>query len=157
MMLSTDPKALWEELKRGASDAAGIAARKTTELTSIAKLTVSIKTNEAKLRSAFEEIGRLFYNVDRKGADYTEEIASCILRADRYEADIAEAKKQIAAIRKLAICPNCGNEIDSDVCFCPFCGTKHEKPEEPCCCCEDEAEENEGEEKKDEEPKDDAE
>lgn len=126
-MLSTDPKALWEELKRGAADAADIAARKTSELTNIAKLNVSIKSNESKLRNVYEEIGRLFYTAEREGVDYAEEIAACILKADQFKADIAAAKAQLAAQRNATICQSCGHEIDSSAFYCPFCGTSQNK------------------------------
>lgn len=128
-MLSTDPKALWEELKRGAADAADVAARKTSEITTIAKLNVSIKTNESKLRTVFEEIGRLFYTAEREGVDYTEEIAACIIKADQFKADISEARAKLAAQRNAAICSSCGHEIDANAFYCPFCGACQNKAE----------------------------
>lgn len=127
-----------EEIKRSAQGAADRAVKKTNELTNFAKLNVNIKSGEAKLNAAFEEIGRLFYTAERTGIDYTTDIASAIMKADKIKADIEKSKKALAALRNLTICPACGNEISNDAAFCSFCGAKQEKE---CCCCEEESEE----------------
>ena len=137
----------FEDFKRGATDAATKAARKTDEISNIVRLNVNVKTGEMKLSSVFEEIGRLFYEAERTGADYTSDIASAIMKADKIKADIENAKKQIAKLRKVTVCKNCGKEISDEVAFCPFCGAKYEKPEEECsceetCCCEEKHEES---------------
>ena len=55
----------FDEIKRGATGIADRAVKKTGEMTNLVKLKVSIKSAEAKLRSVYEEIGRLFYTADR--------------------------------------------------------------------------------------------
>lgn len=136
----------FEDFKRGATDAAAKAARKTDEISNIVRLNVNVKTGEMKLSGVFEEIGRLFYEAERTGTDYTSDIASAIMKADKIKADIENAKKQLAKLRKVAVCKNCGKEISDEVAFCPFCGAKYEKPEEECSCeetcCEENHEEN---------------
>ncbi len=144
---------IFNNLKRGATDAANKAAKKTGEITNIAKLTMNIKTAEAKLGEVYEEIGRLFYTAERTGEDCTSEIASNIMKADKIKADIANFKAEIAVLRNVIICESCGNEIGAESAFCSFCGTKVEKAapvaeepaaEETCqCCCKCEGEEAE--------------
>ena len=137
----------WEEIKKNAKEAADITVKKTTEMTAIAKATVAIKNEESKLSSCYKEIGRLFYTAERDGADYTDEIATFIMQADKIKAAITGYQKEIAALKKVAICESCGSEIPADALFCPTCGTKITKKEEEtctCCCCETEnAEETE--------------
>ena len=116
-------------IKRNASDAANKAAKKTNELTSLAKLNVSVKTLESKLDVVYEEIGRLFYNAERNGEDYTADIAALIMKADKFQAEIEATKKQIYALRKVVICEGCGKEISDDAAYCSYCGTKQVKPE----------------------------
>lgn len=149
---------IFNNLKRGATDAANKAAKKTGEITNIAKLAMNIKTAEAKLGDVYEEIGRLFYTAERTGEDCTSEIASNIMKADKIKADIANYKAEIAVLRNVIVCESCGNEISAESAFCSFCGTKVEKAapaaeevpaeteeETECCCgecdCEEEAEE----------------
>lgn len=119
----------FETIKRNASGVANKAAKKTNELTNLAKLNVSVKNMEAKLDGVYEEIGRLFYNAERNGEDYTSEIAALIMKADKFMADIDSTRKQINALRKVVVCEGCGNEISEDAAFCSFCGTKQVKPE----------------------------
>ncbi len=134
---------LFEDLKRNATDVANKAVKKTEELTNITKLNFSLKSNESKLSGVFEDIGRMFYEAERKGVDYTSDIASAVMKADKLAADIEKLKSDIAKLRKVTICPGCGEEISDDALFCPKCGTKQEKPVEPepeeeCCCgCEE--------------------
>ena len=119
----------FETIKRNASGVANKAAKKTNDLTNLAKLNVSVKNMEAKLDGVYEEIGRLFYNAERNGDDYTSEIAALIMKADKFMADIDSTRKQINALRKVVVCEGCGNEISEDAAFCSFCGTKQVKPE----------------------------
>lgn len=135
----------FENFKRNASTAADKAAKKTNELTAIAKLNVNVKTAETKLSSVYEEIGRMFYNAERTGVDCTGDIADCIMKADKLKADIASYKAEIAKLRKVVTCEGCGNEISEDAAFCSHCGMKQVKPEpeapvEECeCCCGEES------------------
>ena len=121
--------AFFEELKRNASGVANKAAKKTNDLTSLAKLNVAINNTESKLASVYEEIGRLFYNAERNGEDYTSDIAALIMKADKMKADIEATQKQINALRKVVVCEGCGNEISEEAAYCSFCGTKQVKPE----------------------------
>lgn len=137
--------AFFNDFKRNASDAANKAAKKTNELAAVAKLNMNIKSCESKLGAVYGEIGRLFYTATRSGEDFSTEISNFVMEADKYTADISSLKKQLNDLRKVSVCPACGQEIPNDVFFCPKCGAKQEKPvEEECtceCCCEEPSEE----------------
>jgi len=121
-----------DEFKKNAAEVADRAKKKTTEITNIAKINLNIKSNEAKLAAVYEEIGRLFYSAEREGVDNTADIAVCIMKADKFVADIAEAKKELAKLRKVKTCGECGAELDINFAFCNYCGAKQEMPvEEP--------------------------
>ena len=121
--------AFFDELKRNASGVANKAAKKTNDLTSLAKLNVSVKNLENKLDGVYGEIGRLFYNAERNGEDYTSDIAALIMKADKFQTEIEATKKQINSLRKVVVCEGCGNEISEEAAYCSFCGTKQVKPE----------------------------
>lgn len=120
----------FDELKRSASDVAEKAAKKTNELTNIAKLNMNMKSCESKLVSVYEEIGRMFYSAERNGEDYTSEIAANIMKADKLKADIAAIKAKLAKLKKVLVCEGCGNEISEDSAYCSYCGLKVVKPAE---------------------------
>lgn len=115
-----------EKAKKSAVEVADKAKKKTTEITNLAKINLNIKSNEAKLAAVYEEIGRLFYNAERQGEDNTAEIAESIIKADQLVADIAEGKKELAKLRNVRVCTECGAEIDISFAFCNFCGAKQE-------------------------------
>lgn len=119
----------FDTIKRNATGVANKAAKKTTDLTSLAKLNVSVKTLETKLDGVYGEIGRLFYNAERNGEDYTSDIAALIMKADKFQSEIDTLRKQINALRKIVVCEGCGNEISDEAAYCSFCGTKQVKPE----------------------------
>jgi len=128
-------------LKKSFKDVTDKTVKKTNELTAIAKLTMSIKTEEAKLSDCYKAIGRLFYSAERDNVDNTEEIATYIMQADKIKAAVAEYQKELAVLRNVVVCEGCNNEISNEAIFCPICGLKVAKPapapeEDPCDCCD---------------------
>jgi len=119
----------FDTIKRNATGVANKAAKKTNDLTNLAKLNVAVKNLENKLDGVYGEIGRLFYIAERNGEDYTADIAAMIMKADKFQAEIEATKKQINALRKVVVCEGCGNEISDEAAYCSFCGTKQVKPE----------------------------
>lgn len=131
----------FEALKKNFKDVTDKTVMKTGELTTIAKLNVTIKTEEAKLSDCYKAIGRLFYTAERDNLDNTEEIATYIMQADRIKATIADCQKELSVLRNVVVCEGCNNEISNDAIFCPICGLKVNKPapvveEETCDCCD---------------------
>ncbi len=134
-----------DEIKSNVTGAASAASKKTTELTGIAKLTVKIKSEESKLSDCYKEIGRLFYTAERNGEDNTSSIAAHIMQADKIKANIATYQAEIARLKKIIVCENCGTELADSCIYCSTCGTKLTKktaePKEEPAACECEAEE----------------
>lgn len=129
---------VFNEIKRNVTSAASAASKKTNELTGIAKLNMNIKTAEMKLSDCYEEIGRLFYTAERSGEDHTSDIAAHIMQADKIKANIAKYREEIARLKKIIICDNCGAELNENSVFCSQCGAKLVKKAaeaaEECCC-----------------------
>lgn len=135
----------YEALKKNFKDITDKTVKKTGELTTIAKLNMTIKSEEAKLSDCYKSIGRLFYTAERDNLDNTEEIATYIMQADRIKATIADCQKELSVLRNVVVCEGCNNEISNDAIFCPICGLKVNKPapvveEETCDCCDCEEE-----------------
>ena len=135
-----------ESIKKNFKDVTDKTVKKTGELTAIAKLNMSIKSEEAKLSDCYKAIGRLFYTAERDNLDNTEEIATYIMQADKIKAVIADCQKELAVLRNVVICEGCNNEISNECTFCPVCGLKVTKPvaeepaEEEACECDCECE-----------------
>ncbi len=135
---------VFNEIKRNVTNAASAASKKTNELTGLAKLNMNIKLEQSKLNECYEEIGRLFYTAERSGEDYTSDIAAHIMQADKIKANISKYQAEIARLKKVIYCDNCGAELAETCIYCSTCGAKLEKKaaepsaEECCCGCEDE-------------------
>jgi len=145
-----------EEIIRSATNVADKAREKTTAVTNLAKLNLNLKSTESKLDETYEIIGRLFYTSEREGMDNAASIADYFLEADRLHDEIKTIKADLAKLKNVKICPNCGEEIDINFEYCNHCGTKQEMPvkEEPaedttCECCSEEKEEENKENKED--------
>ena len=122
--------AFWEDLQKGVADAAAFTAKKTGELTGIAKLKYTIHSNEQKLDKCFAEIGKLFYESQKTGADHTDELATLSMQVDKISADLVLNNAELMKLKKSVPCPSCGAEIAKECIFCPVCGLKLDKKEE---------------------------
>lgn len=127
--------AFWDELQKGVTDAASFTAKKTTELTDLARLKINIHSEENKLERCFTEIGRAYYNSKKSGEDASSEISTLIMQADKISADIDNLKRETAQLRRVSFCFSCGAEVSDDCVFCPTCGNKlsHESDGSQCC------------------------
>ena len=122
----TNLKENFEELKKTISDKAEVAKKVTEEAVEVQKIKSQIRGMERSNEKDFAEIGKMVYekfkNSDVIDTDYVE---ICEGIAGREEA-IETAKKQIADLKGLDVCPNCKEHVATDVVFCPKCGTKLE-------------------------------
>lgn len=122
--------AFLDDLQKTVTDAAYFTAKKTGELTGIARVKFNIKAEQVRLNSTFTKIGSLFYAHEREGVDNTAEITKLIIQADKIKGDIAAYREKLAELRKLRLCPACGSKVPKSAIFCPMCGEKVGKPEE---------------------------
>ena len=88
--------ALWEDIAKSAKDAAAYTVKKTEELTSIAKIKMSIRSEENNLDKCFSEIGSMYYAY----------------------------RDSLAKLQKSVICPGCSAQVTTEYDFCPLCGVK---------------------------------
>ena len=114
----------FDDLTKNVSKVASETAKKTGQLTEIAKLKFVLHSEEAKLAKCYENIGRAYYAVKRAGEDRISEIASLFVYAAEINESVATIKKELASINKNLICLKCKTEVDGESAFCPVCGHK---------------------------------
>ncbi len=119
--------ALWDDIAKSAKDAAAYTVKKTEELTSIAKIKMSIRSEENNLEKCFAEIGSLYYVYQRQGEDHTSEIAALLMEADQAKEKIHCLRDSLAKLQKSVICPGCSAQVTTEYAYCPLCGTKLRK------------------------------
>ncbi len=122
--------AFWDEITKGAKDAAAFTMKKTEEITNLAKIKLAIHSEEAKLEKCYSEIGQLYYDFQRKEEDHAAEIAALLLEADELITKLDALKAQLAALQNDVICQKCGTQIPVEATFCPVCGSKQNEEED---------------------------
>ncbi len=119
--------AIWDEITKGAKDAAAFTMKKTGELTNVAKLKLALHGETSKLEKCYQEIGELYYDFQRKGTDHAADIAPLLLEADDLIERISTLKTQLASAQNSIICSSCGKQVPVESSFCPVCGKKLEE------------------------------
>ena len=131
--------AFLDDLKKSLSGAADYTARKTTEVTGVAKIRLDIRTANSRLAKCYEKIGRAYYKTLKESAeDQSEVIETAVKEADAVKEEISALRLQLAKLQACVICPSCGAQISDKSVFCPLCGIKLPKEETPAESAEEE-------------------
>ena len=72
---------------------------------------------EAEIDELYKTLGRIRYEELCGKCDASEE-------SEKLAEEITRIKAKLSEYENIRICNNCGENIDSDVVFCPFCGYK---------------------------------
>lgn len=114
----------WEDIKKGVSDVAATATKKTSKYAEIAKLKYQIHEVDDYLDGQYEEIGRLYYNQMRHKNDNSDEITKLLLKVDETRKKMNDMTEKLDDIKADKICPKCGSKVNGHDGFCRKCGAK---------------------------------
>ena len=121
---------MWNDISKKINEAADYTVRETEKLTGIAKLKYKLMNQRSLLSSQYEQIGRLHYSElhnDTQSAepvDNSAEIAELCSKVDETLAEIRAAENELAVLKNVKTCSQCGVKIDREMAFCPRCGAK---------------------------------
>lgn len=103
--------------------------KKAKDLVSVSKLEGQIAGEEDKISAAYAKIGEMYYQAhkDETGGPLVE-LCQEITTAHQ---TIDQLKKELEKLKGLQRCPVCGNSVSIEAAFCPSCGSKMPKVEEP--------------------------
>lgn len=108
---------------------AATAGKKTDEAVQLSKLKVkSVQVNN-EIKSKFEKLGALIYQMAKSDEKHNEEFDSIIAEIDECYDKLAEIEKKTDELKQEITCPVCGVKTKNDNAFCPKCGAK--LPEKP--------------------------
>ena len=104
---------------------------KAKEAAAVAKLKTQISLEEGKLKGLYADLGKAYYEnpEDENIEAYKDSITAVKEVLAGYEADLADLKG-------LKTCTNCGARMAKEVLFCSKCGAKNEVPEPEAAAAE---------------------
>lgn len=112
----------FDDINKAIENAGSTAKQKTKDLTDVAKMNASIKTEAKRLQELYQKIGEIY--VKKYYAETELLFQELVGQAREAESNIEVYNAKIQEIKKVDTCPNCGNEIPTDAVFCMRCGTR---------------------------------
>lgn len=118
------------------------AGKKTDEAVRFSKLKIKESQLNGDIKSKFEKLGALIYEMAKSGEKNNEQFDALIAELDGCYEELAEIDKQFDELRNEVACPGCGAKCKDDNAYCSKCGTK--LPEKPAAEPAESAEEESG-------------
>ena len=116
--------AFFDGLSKKITETVDVVGKKTNEMMEVQKLRSQINNLEKNMDKNYILLGKMMFDKFQNGEDlsddakaYCEEIVGSAVLIEEYRAEIAE-------IKGLRTCANCGEAVANDVVFCPKCGRR---------------------------------
>lgn len=121
------------------------AGKKTDEAVRFSKLKIKESQLNGDIKSKFEKLGALIYQMAKSGEKDNEQFDAYIAEIDGCYDELADIEKQFDELRNEVTCPGCGAKCKNENSYCPKCGAK--LPEKPVHeATEDKVDETKGDE-----------
>lgn len=112
----------FDQISKTITDAGQGALQKGKDIADVAKYNSMIATEEKKIASTYEAIGKRY--VELYGTTRDLEFAEAIQSITDAKRRIVEYKEKVEELKGFTKCPNCGAEVPNGSVFCASCGTK---------------------------------
>lgn len=113
-----------------AKQAANTAAQKTEKVVNLSKLKLECAKTHGEINTAYEKLGRSFYQMRKGGYQNDELIDSLSNQLDTLHEREKVLKQEISALRNVLTCSVCSHANPKESLYCGQCGAKLH---EPCC------------------------
>ncbi len=107
---------------KAAGRAADAAGKKATELAAATRLNLKIFDLNTECESLYKEIGKLVYDLHRGAEVSNDEMDAKIALLDEKQAAVAALREELAGMKAVTVCPNCGRACSKEDSFCSGCG-----------------------------------
>lgn len=112
-----------EKTGKAVGRAADATGKKASELTSATRINLQIFDLNTECEVLFKEIGRMVYELHCGNEVSNEEMDQRMAVVDEKQARIAALREQLAAMKTIVTCPNCGRTCNREDSFCAGCGS----------------------------------
>lgn len=111
----------FDDFGKKISSAGQEAIAKTKELADVAKINSGISDEENKIKVAYSEIGKKYFENHSEDSEEDYEAQVAVIKEAMEK--IKAYEQQIVEIKGVVKCPNCGAENTKTAAFCATCGT----------------------------------
>ncbi len=110
---------------------AATAGKKTDAAVQFSKLKIKEAQLTGDVKSKFEKLGEMVYQMAKSGEKSSDEFDSLIAELDECYEKLAEIDSKLDELKNEVTCPGCGAKTKRENSYCPKCGTKLPEPPEP--------------------------
>ncbi len=110
---------------------AATAGKKTDEAVQFSKLKIKEAQLTGDVKSKFEKLGEMVYQMAKSGEKSNEEFDALIAELDECYEKLEEIDAKFDELKKEVTCPGCGAKTKRENNYCPKCGAKLPEPPAP--------------------------
>lgn len=118
-----------DEVINTTKSVAATAGKKTDEAVQYSKLKIKAVQLNSDVKSKFEKLGALIYQMAKSDEKSNEEFDEIIADIDDIYAKIEDVEAKLDELKSQTTCSKCGAKTKNENAFCPKCGAK--LPEKP--------------------------
>lgn len=115
---------VFEDVVVKAKVAADYAGKKTGEIVELTKIKFSIADLEDKIKTEFQQLGKVVYNAASEHTDATEIVREKSEKIDALYVELLKLRDKEAEIKEQKKCAECGAINPETAKFCQNCGAK---------------------------------
>lgn len=115
-------KVMAEKTGKAAGRAADAAGKKATELASATRLNLQVFDLNTECEVLYKEIGKMVYDLHRGLEVSNDTMDQKIALIDAKQEKIAALREELAGMKTVVTCPQCGRQCSQEDAYCAGCG-----------------------------------
>lgn len=117
---------LWDNITQKAAAVTDKAVHQAKNFTEQVRLRNQISEAQSTITDCYTQIGKQYAAAHPE--DFDEAYAPMMAAIAGANRQIASLQEQLRDLKKVALCPKCGAEVDREAAFCSACGAEMPKP-----------------------------
>ena len=117
---------LWDNITQKAAAVTDKAVHQAKNFTEQVKLRNQISEAQSTITDCYTQIGKQYAAAHSE--DFDEAYAPMMAAIAGANRQIASLQEQLRDLKKVALCPKCGAEVNREAAFCSACGAEMPKP-----------------------------
>ena len=117
---------LWDNITQKAAAVTDKAVHQAKNFTEQVKLRNQISEAQSTITDCYTQIGKQYAAAHSE--DFDEAYAPMMAAIAGANRQIASLQEQLRDLKKVALCPKCGAEVDREAAYCSACGAEMPKP-----------------------------